>query len=234
MFRKNLGHSKHSKKISHDYSVSNGFFRSKEAWVFLPCVFSWVRPSPSLSLPFPLPLLPPSPPHISCLCLLGHLWGQRGQREQLRCLQRQGEAALWTSCHKPVWWALGLMPVKAQQPDLSGEMRISAVTCVPFGPSPGLLTLLCMVWNGLYEAFISPCIYFFLLVSGISAPWEPGPHTWPALWADLSCMSSPLSATPNLESEVRGSEDQLSLLINGAMRLYCVLPLSQFPPGPEL
>ena len=188
----------------------------------LPCSFPECLP-PLLSLFPPPPLLPPSPPpHMSCLCLLGHLWGQRGQREQVRCLQRRGEAALWTNCHKPAWWVLGLMPVKAEQPDLSGEMLISAVTRGPFGLAAGVLTLLCsgLKWTlwGVHSSlylFFSPGVWYLSYMSA-------RPHTWPTLCADLSCMFSPLSATQNLESEVRGSEDGPSLLINGAMRLFCV------------
>ena len=44
----------------------------------------------------------------------------------------------------------------------------------------------------------------------------------------------PLSVAPNPKSEVKGLEAQLSLLINGAMRLFCVPPHLPFPLEPKL
>lgn len=80
----------------------------KHGFVFLLCVFS-LSSSPSF---FPSPFLLPLLLLTSCPSLLGHLWA-RGDSEQLRCLQRQGEAALWTSCHNQ-WW-MGLPRADASQ-----------------------------------------------------------------------------------------------------------------------
>lgn len=110
------------------------------------------------------------------------------------------------------------VPIKVKQWDLPGEMLISAVTHVPFWTLPRTLGPILQWFEMDFIRLSLVHLFFSLGIWYLSYMRASITYSASVLLRSLLHVQFPLSTAPNLKSEVRGSEAQLSLLINGTVR----------------